>query len=506
VIEDGRFSADYALVLRRPLLPTSTLVSDLSFNFSGNGDANASRSTRGWTLNMYSDQSKYTLTGRVSHNDYGASAGLLSSSTGFWSDYNLGLLLLQPAYPVVNLQFSRNISGTSFSGSGGNYTSSNWLMSSYYDMAPFRFSYDRTQQELGYSGQPGTQINGQNSAVTLNHTLFSGLTLSGELSRSVNTITHPSADTSTNTNRRDIRLSATPTRSIVADIDFTSQSDEQLTGTSAWTNDNNAISWNIRSELLPGLSLDYEDQRQTQAGSAFVGTNANTSRNSNLSLVARLSEDTAFNISTTHTSFGVGAIDSNTSQNSLQSALQTSLTKTTDLGLNYGRSSQGDTYNSSFAGVSIRDRTSTRVSIGATYRRTAVSSRPLAGNSINQNGDTVDMDLLWQPRYDMGVNLRLSYQNYNGSDASRTISPSANLRWSLDSSTNLNASYTLQSIRQFDATNPLTFGQDSKGLSLRLTHSFTSGSNLDLSYDFLGYKFGAFEFQRQARLSYTVNL
>ena len=338
LIEDGRFSADYALVMRRPLLATSTLVSDLSFNVAGNGDAGASRSTRGWTLNMYSDQSKYTLVGRVSRSSYGASSGLLSSSTGFWSDYSLGLLLRQPAYPVVNVQFSRNVSGTSLSGPGGDYVSSNWLISSYYDMAPFRFSYDHTRQTLGYSGQPGTQMRGQNSAVMLSHALLPGLTLSGELSRAVTTIALPFADTSNNTNRRAIRLSATPTRSIVADVGFISQSDEQSTGLVTRSNDNNAIAWNIRSQLLPGLSLDYGNQRQTQTGNAFEDSNSDTSRNRNLSLVARLSEDTAISVVTTHTSFGAGNTGSSTEQDSLQSSLHTSFTKTTDFGLNYGRS------------------------------------------------------------------------------------------------------------------------------------------------------------------------
>ena len=102
------------------------------------------------------------------------------------------------------------------------------------------------------------------------------------------------------------------------------------------------------------------------------------------------------------------------------------------------------------------------------------------------------MDILWQPRYDMGLNLRVSYQNNRGSFASRTLSPSANLRWQLDSLASLTANYTLQSLRQFDASNLATFGQDTKGLSIRLTRRFDNGSSLDLSYDFQGYDTGTY--------------
>ncbi|MHB9035822.1 MAG: hypothetical protein ACYC64_04085 [Armatimonadota bacterium] len=511
-VGDGRLSTSYNLTLRRPFLATSNLVSDLTINTAESGDAGASQTSKNWTLNMYSDRSKYMLVGRVSHSNYGASStGDAASSTGYSTDYNASLFLRQPAYPVVNLQYLRNTSSSSYAGSTGSYTSSSWLMSSYYDMAPLRFSYDRTQQAFVYSGSPGTQMNTQRWAATLNQTLMSGLTLSGELSRYGTAIGYVGGNTATNTNRRVLRLTATPTRAIVADIDITSQSVQQDVADFSRTNSDNTFSWDVRSEIMPGLSLDYVDQRQSQLGSDMVGTSGSTSRNRNLSVSARLSEQTVLTIGGTRSDYDVDTADSDSRVDSIQSAIQTSLTPTTDFSLNYGKSKSitglGDLYDSSFAGLSIRDRTSATLSVGATYRRTNVLSVSGTDSSAySQRGDVVDMDMLWQPSYSMGVNLRLSYQNNQGSNASKVLAPSANFRWQVDSSTNLMVNYAFQRYNQLDPLTQLLYGQDTRGLSMRLTHAFRNNSSLDLSYDFQGSSIGDQEWSRHLRMYITTNL
>lgn len=508
-ISDGRFSNNYNLLLRRPFLPTSSLITELSVNTTENGDANTTQSTRNWTLNMYANQPKYMLVGRIIRSDYGTSSDSAGSSTGLSTDYNAGLFLREPAYPVVNIQFLRNVASTSYAGTVGSYSATTWLMSSYYDLAPFRFSYDRTRQLFGYSGSPGVQQTNQTSAIKLDHTLMTGLVLSGELSKTITDVAYSSGTSATNTNRRIVRLTATPTRSIVADVDFTSQSNGQDLGGFNRTNNNNSISWDVRSEIFPGLSVDYVDQKQSQTGSAFIGTGGSTSRNRNLSLAARLSDASALSITATRTGTDIASTASGTQQDSLQTALQTSITRTTDFSLNYGRSKstvgQGDSFNSSFVSASIRDRTSPTLSMGATYRRTNVHSQVLVGSPFDQFGDAVDMDMLWQPNYDIGINLRLSYQNNTGTSANRILSPSANLRWQLDSSTSLTTNYTLQRFRQFDPTVALS-GQNTNGLSIRMTHNFMNGSYLDLSYDFQGINVADLEWRKQLRVLFTFNL
>lgn len=506
ITQDGRLSTNYNLIMRRPFLPTSSLMSELAINTTNNNDANMTSSARNWMLNLYSNAPKYQMIGRVNHSTYGTSTaqGFSSSTT---TDYNAGLFLREPSYPVLNLQFLRNVIG-------GNNVSTTWLTSSYYDYAPFRFSYDRTHQTFGASAN---QTRNQRAAVKMDHTLMPGLVMSGELSRFVVDNAYPTAITSTSTNRRTLRLSATPTRSLVADLNWTTQSEGGRTtlsdgGNNAQTprhNNNRSVSLNLRSEIMPGVSLDYSDQKQSQTGSLFGNSGGSDSRNRSVSLSARLNDATAF--SATALRLNTNSLDGRnvTSQDAIQSALQTSLSRTTDLSLDYGRNKSPDgqdgSFNSSFMGVSIRDRTSPKMSLGATYRRTNVSSRIAGGASLDQIGDIVDVDMLWQPTYDMGVNLRLSYQNNRGSSPTRSISPSANLRWQLDSDTNLTANYTFRKNRQFDPTAVL-LGQDTRGLSMRLAHNFVNGSYVDLAYDFLGGNVGDLEWSKQLRMTFTFNL
>jgi hypothetical protein len=272
-------------------------------------------------------------------------------------------------------------------------------------------------------------------------------------------------------------------------------------------NKDNSLSWSVRSEILPGLSMDYSDQKQSLSGSQYFGVQDSASRNRNLSLAARLTEGTVFSIAKTRTTYDVAAVDYFSRQDSLQSALQTSLTRTTDLSLNYGhtKSNTGTNslYDSSFQSVSVRDRTSTRLSVGATYRRTKVRSN-FAGDSFLQKGNAADLDLLWQPNYDLGINMRLSYQNTKESGAFRAFAPSANVRWQITSSTNVTANYTLQSFQQFDPAHVQVFGQDTRGLAVRLTHNFPNGSNLDVDYGFQGSNIADTEWRRQLRVSYTM--
>ena len=145
------------------------------------------------------------------------------------------------------------------------------------------------------------------------------------------------------------------------------------------------------------------------------------------------------------------------------------------------------------------------MSLGTTYRRTNVRSQDTGGSPLDQTGDTVDMDMLWQPTYDVGINLRLSYQNNRGSSTSKSIAPAANLRWQLDSATSLTANYVFHKSRLFDPTAAL-LGGDTRGLSTRVTHNFTNGSFLDVAYDFQGGSAGNIEWSKQLRLTFTFNL
>jgi hypothetical protein len=449
--------------------------------------------------------------GRFNRSNYGSVSNLQpSSSTGSSTDYSVSMLLRQPAYPVVNVQFLRNSSDTAFAGSGSGYSTTSWLLSSYYDLAPLRFTVDRRRQTYEYSSSPGSSTTIQRMGVSINQALSSGLTLTGDLSRySINTDAAQSSSSLT-TDRRLIRLSANPTRAIAMDVDLSSQTTAQGTGDTTRRNDNNSLSWALRSEIMSGLYLDYTDQRQTQASTGMAVPSTASSRNRNAALSARLAQDTTFNVSRTQSEYDTSAAGADGRQDGIQAAVQTALTPRTDLSLNYGQSRAtvgfGDTFESRFAGVSLRDRTSDKLSLGAAYRRSSLRSTFEGGFPLNQTNDTVDLDALWLPTHDLGIDLRLSYQTNAGISTSETVSPSGNIRWQIASATSLIVNYDFQRLRQWDVPTASILTQRSNGLSLRLTHGFRSGSSLDVAYDFDRFSFGQTEWQRQLRIYYTTRL
>lgn len=484
IATNGQFSTNYNLMLRRPLLSSSSLISDLSFNSTESGGYMGSQTTKNWTLNMLSQKTTYTLIGRVNRSSYSGSQ---------MTDYAASLFLREPAYPVLNIQCIRNITGSATSASDS--LTSTWILGSYYDMQPLRFAYDRTQRSVNYPTY-NTRTNSQRSAVTLNQTLLPGLELSGELSRNSVAQGLIGGTTSTNTDTRSLRLTATPTRSIAADIDFSSQATDLGAGRSNGNYSDHSVSWNVRSEIMPGLSLDYADQVQSQARNQMSGIINSTSRNRGGSLSARLSEDSILNVSKM-----INTMSDGSNTDSLQTAFHTSLTATTDFGIDYGKS-QSSSSDTCFSGISIRDRSSTTMSLGASYRRNANRSTM----SGDQFGDSIDLDMLWQPTYDMGLNLRLSYQRNRGATSSKALSPAANLRWQLDASTGMTVGYTLQRSDMSNLIAQQFSNTRSRGVTVRLTHAFPDRSSLDVSYDFQGGNMGDTNWRRQLRMYYSVLL
>lgn len=484
-------------------------MSDLSINGSGNGGSNGTQNATGWTLNMLSEQARYMLTGRVVHNKYNSDFGSGASSQGSTTYYNIGAYIREPAYPVISVQLQRTTSGTTFAGSHSGATTSTWLTSLAYSAAPIRFSLDRSHQNISSSGSTGSHVNSQTAAITLDQPLLPGLSVFGELSRSGSEVSFATGSTALNSTRRTLRLTATPTRSVVAEIDLTSQADDQRVSRTKGTNTSSGVGWSLRSEILPGLNLDIADQRQSQNGSGFFTSIGTVTRNRDVSLAARLNQNTVFSATTSRVGFASSFQGGDVSQDSVQTSLQTSLSRFTDLNVNFGKNKSvtglSDNFKSVSEGISIRDRRSSRVSMGAALRHMDISSVASAGGNFDQKGDSVDLDMLCQPGYTMSLGLRLSYQNNTGSAPFKTFAPGANVRLQLDPATNLTASWTTQRFRQYDPTVAASVGQDTRGISARLTHTFVNGSFLDVAYDFQGNSLSDIKWRRQLRLGFTVN-
>mgnify|MGYP005849477011 CR=1 FL=1 len=193
-------------------------------------------------MNLYSRRPKHTFIGRHTRNEYESFSALgLGPSTGSSTEYNASLLLREPAYPVVSVQFIRNLTSSEYAGTRSGYGSTTWMTSAYYDLAPFRFTFDRTRQQFDYSTSSSSSVN-QRSAAMLNYSLIPGLTLSSEISRYNTKTEYASGSSSIAANRRNIRLTAIPTRAIVADLDLSTQTNEQTFGTGRTHSENKSMS------------------------------------------------------------------------------------------------------------------------------------------------------------------------------------------------------------------------------------------------------------------------
>lgn len=356
----GDFSVNYGLQLRRPLFPGSSLRSDLTVGTNATTEANGNQANNGMAFSLYAARPTYTLTSRINYNHYNSNTnGVIPiSSSGATSSYYGGLLLRKSAYPQVNLQFQRNVTSAESFGTRSSTATDSWLMSGRYDWKYFRFTYDQTMRSL--AGAADTDTVTQRGALTMDYPLLSGLKLSGELSRYA---IDAGNSTSTEVDRRLLRLSATPTRAISANLDYLTQSNILQGRTGTNTVDSNSLSLNVRSEIRPGLAMDYTEQQQEQEGFSLGRTTQLSTRNRRVGVSARLTDDTFLSGGLSHTDHTVSGLAANSQQqDALQLSLQTSLRPTTDLSLNYGRdgtdSTQSDRVESTYAGISLRDRTS----------------------------------------------------------------------------------------------------------------------------------------------------
>lgn len=501
----GFLSTNYSIAFRRPIIPSSTLMSNLTLNSSETSDRIGRQSNKNWEFNVFSNQSKYTLIGRVSSN-YTASRSGLEPWTGKTTNYNTSLFLNEAAWPKVNVQYLRNTTASSFRGSLNDYTTNTWLMSSYYDLAPFRFAYDGTRQTLDFPGATSSGFQTRRSSIIFNHALFQGLTLSGEIARDLTQNEYPGGRLSTTTGRQAFRMSMTPTPAIVASVDYSLGSNEQTGSIGSLGTKTRTLGFNMRSQIMPGLAMDFLQQRQSQGGDQYAGT---TSTNRSLGLSAQLDRSTFFSASALHADYASGANEGNATD-TLQFGLQTSLTQKTDLNMSYGQNKSiipgQSKYRGTTAGISIRERTSDKVSIGGAYRWNKTTTLLPGGNSLDLTNHAIDADLLWLPTSDLGLNLRLSYQANNGSTISELLTPSMNVRWQIAPSSNLTLNYTSVRNDQWDWSAWSLTGERSRGLSFRLTHSFSDNSSVDVVYDFHGSNIGQREWEKQLRAYFTARL
>lgn len=510
-VSDGRLTTNYYLTLRKPLSPNTNLMSDLSLNSSDTIDQIGTQSNKDWRFNVYATGSRYNFTGRISRTDSVRSSRLLNAeSRGAQTSYNASLLWREPAYPVVNLQYIHSATDNSSRGSSLDFTNTTWRLGSYYDLAPLRFTYDRSKRTLHNPGQQSSHTTIERSAVQMNHAFMQGLIVTSELSRYSTEFDLPSRSSSNSTNRGLIRLTMLPTQSVIASIDLTKQSTDQQSTRQLQQTDYRTLAFNIRAQVIPQLSLDFTDQRQKQTSKLINSRTESDSRSWNLGINGQLSERSSINGSFSGSSFDVGIIGNRTRQNSSVLSLLTDLTRTTDLTANIGQETAcigvNAKHTNKFAGISIRDYTSHTLSMGTSVRWSENTSPLLDGSRSRQTSNSINIDALWLPTQRVGINLGLIYQANNGVNSSRFFAPEFNFRWQVDSRTNLVLGYNLNRVNIRDQTSLLDIIQRNNGLTFRIDRSFLDGSSMNLAYDFQRTNIGSLEWQKQFRFYYLRRL
>lgn len=508
---DGHFTTGYNLLFRRPARPFTNFISDLSFNTYESANRGSRQSTRNWIMNVFNRGPNYTLTGRVSKDHYNSSfVGQPLSTIGKSTNYSLGLLLTQPAYPVLNLQYLQQKSDSTYGPFISSYETITRLVGSYYDFAPFRVTYDSSDQRYSNSsGFGGGATKTSRSSLQLDRSITNALRFFGEVSRQDTNSRYAGGSSSTDVERRLARLTATPIPAIVTDLEYVTQDYGQNTAFGSNNTRSKSLSLGFRSQVLPELFADYTQQVQTLEGGGRFGVLRSTERSRTLSLNGALSNNTIG--SATWSKLNYHSLPfAETSQDSIQFGAQTVLSARTDLNVDFGTGTAdvigSSSYDSKFANISLRDRSTNQLSTGISYRWSESQTKNADLTLYNQRFNAVDANALWTPSYDLGLNFTVGYQSNNGTSPSDSFTASSNIRWQIDTQTNLNVYYSTQRNRQYDFFLNAINGQRSGGLGFRMTHSFLDRSVLDVTYDYRGDNFGGLDWQKQLSVIYTLRL
>lgn len=502
-----RLTTDIGILFKRPITPGFTAISDLRINASGVADETGQQTNRNLSFNLYHAQPQYALVGRVFHTDFDSSFGPLpSTNTGQTDSVNANFFLRETHLPLMNIQYQRNSTSDIFeNGPLSKYTTANWRLSSQYTLAPLTLLYDRSQSSAEFGGVKGNDSVTQRASVQYNRQLMPSLSLVGELSRSeVNT---PSRFTS-QTNQAIVRLEAMPFRTVAATLSYAAQSSAQQIGLLDHPWNSRTLTLGARSDILPGLSLDYADEWITMNDQLFQAKQATATRNSSLGLSAHLSEDTIFSASLTRNQLNQNNADINSRQDAASMNLESTISPTADLVLNGGWFSSDNGASGRFhtreGSIGLHDRPTTNLSFGITYRRSDGDSLGDNGTTTVQQTDDVDVDTTWVPQRTMSFTGHLTRMLSSGSQYSRQLSPGIVCRWQMNPRTNLNLNYNMIESSLWDVPSAAMLTQRFRGYSADFQHIFPGGSTLGFTYYFVRQDNGFFEWQRQMRLSFTV--
>ena len=494
------------LSLTGPARPGARLYLDLTGGLSENTFGISRQSNDDVRLVVRGETRRYRLSLRHGQTHFASAAdGLDLTSSRLTSDTRetgLALILREPSWPVVNLQYSRFVADSALGGvSTGTETTSS-RVAAIYDLKPLRFRFDENRFRAHVVGGDASESGSRRLGLSLDTALLSGLDLFADLQL---TRRENRSGSGTPTGSDDhtalVRLSAEPTPKAVIDAEARLQSVDNFGGIGSTLSVKSALIA-MRSEVVPGIQLNLGRQGDEAKRAGFSTKTSET----DVDLFARIDarNNLLISFSPRRITLSDGpAIEQQASHLSWTSQLDGH----TDLTASWDRFSDEDPaaglHRTTNKYLALRYRPDLQTTIGLALLWSNSNLEGLGGSSAEEVRQ-LDSDISWLASQDLSLGLRFSLTRLSGASGSRIRVPALDLRWRPDMQSELAINWRLQSAVQRDLDNLNRF--DFTTLAGRFRHDFGPGSSVSIDYSVLKVSQGALAYERLLRISYTTKL
>ena len=494
------------LLLTGRVVPGTRLYLDLSSGLTRDSFGAGHQATGSTYLVLRNDMPRYQLSLRHGRSSFSADAGSLdlapSRQTSNTSNTGVTLILREPAWPVLNLQYFRTRSENGLAGASSHTNATDSRLAAVYDLAPLHLRFDESRQSADSAGRDQFVSQIRRFAVNLDTALFPKLALSGgvQLARSETSLA--GASLTGNDNRLgQIRLSSEVTAKVALDALLYFQQTNFLASLSTSDLSARGSAVTLRSEVLPGLQWNVSTSSNR---SELAGRITDTS-STYTDLLAQLDPRNSFSLTLSPSRASVSGAPP-VDQKAYRASWTSQLTPQTDLLLSLDRFSNAspDFSSRTFTRyVTLRCRPDLQTTLGLSLLLDSLlSSSP--GSATSQQIHAIDSDVSWVPNRDLTLGLHLSLQRVAGESATRVKVPGLDLRWQPDAASTLTVSWRLQdqTQRDLEAISLLRFTSFSSQFSRRLSR----GSLLTARYDVVNYSEGPIAYERRLGISITTGL
>jgi hypothetical protein len=494
------------LSLNGRLLPGSRLYLDVTGGLTRDSFGLGRQSTEDAHLVLRGESAHYQLSLRHGRSHFATSASdLYLGASGLNTnsqETGLTLIMRQPAWPVLNLQYSRFSSDTGLGDTTSHTDSTTSRVVASYDLAPLHFRLDDNRRTSDPSGSASYRSDARRLGVSLDTALLPKLNLYGDLQLARTDTRTEGVPRSGNDSRiGQVRLSTALTPKVAVDAELHSTATSPLAGSTLDVLSSHGSGLTMRSEVVPGVLLnlaksgehsDY-DGRATDASSLYADVLARVDARNSLAV--------QYSPSRAHFS-GYPASD----QQALRVSWASQLDSRTDLTASFDRFTDTSAdFENSTAGryLALRYRPDLQTTFGLGLFSDRVRTRG-AAEETTQDSRALDAEFSWLPTRDLSLGLHLNLSRLSGASQTRTRVPAFDIRWQPDSKSDFSLSWRSQNevLRDLDSTVQLGF----TALSGQFRRQLSRRSSLSVNYDVVTYDQGPLAYERRLAVSVITGL